>query len=207
MIQITYISRATAPMSAENLLALLQQCLPNNASRSVTGMLLYGNDTFLQVLEGDEQVVENLFDTIGKDTRHTDIQLLRRRPIESRQYSDWSMGFKRISGQDLQNIDGLRNFGESDFNFDYLVQHDNIVEALMDHYRTPYWDPLVRELDAKEKVVEHLRKALASSRSSVEIASLILESVIDASRKGSLSEAHLRLCESALSSLKARPQA
>ncbi|NJL08328.1 MAG: BLUF domain-containing protein [Methylacidiphilales bacterium] len=202
MIQITYISRATEPLSAENLLTLLQQCLPNNASHGVTGMLLYGNETFLQVLEGDEKAVNDLFDIIRKDPRHTDIQVLRRGPIDRRQYSEWSMGFKRISDQALHNIEGLRNFGERDFNFDYLVQHDNIVEVLMDHYRQPYWDPLVRELDAKDKVVEHLKKTLASTRSSVEIASLILESVIDASRNGSLSEGHIRLCESALNALR-----
>ena len=202
MIQITYISRATEPMSAEKLLALLQQCLKNNVSHDVTGMLLYGNDTFLQALEGDEKPVDDLFEKVRRDPRHTDVQILHRRPIDHRQYSDWSMGFKRISDQELKKIEGLRNFDEQEFNFAYLVQHDNVVEALMDHYQKPYWDPLVRELDAKEKAVEYLKKTLADARCNAEIASLVLESVVDAGRKGSLSEGHLRLCESALNSLR-----
>jgi hypothetical protein len=202
MIQITYISHATEPMSAEQLIALLQQCLTNNVSNGVTGMLLYGNDTFLQALEGDEKAVDDLVEKIKKDPRHTNIQFLHRRTIERRQYSEWSMGFKRVSDSELQQIEGLRNFGEKDFNFEYLLQHDNVVEVLMDHYRKPYWDPLVRELDAKEKVVEHLKKALTHTRGCVEVASLMLESVVDAGRKGSLNEGHLRLCESALKSLR-----
>ena len=202
MIQITYISHATEPMSAEQLIALLQQCLTNNVSNGVTGMLLYGNDTFLQALEGDEKAVDDLVEKIRKDPRHTNIQFLHRRTIERRQYSEWSMGFKRVSDSELQQIEGLRNFGERDFNFEYLLQHDNVVEVLMDHYRKPYWDPLVRELDAKEKVVEHLKKALTHTRGCVEVASLMLESVVDAGRKGSLNEGHLRLCESALNSLR-----
>ena len=202
MIQITYISHATAPMSAEQLITLLQQCLKNNVSNSVTGMLLYGNETFLQALEGDEKAVDDLVEKIKKDPRHTNIQFLHRKTIERRQYSEWSMGFKLVSDSELQQIEGLRNFGEKDFNFEYLLQHDNVVEVLMDHYRKPYWDPLVRELDAKEKVVEHLKKALTHTRGCVEVASLMLESVVDAGRKGSLNEAHLRLCESALNSLR-----
>jgi len=202
MIQITYISHATEPMSAEQLIALLQQCLTNNVSNGVTGMLLYGNDTFLQALEGDEKAVDDLVEKIRKDPRHTNIQFLHRRTIERRQYSEWSMGFKRVSDSELQQIEGLRNFGERDFNFEYLLQHDNVVEVLMDHYRKPYWDPLVRELDAKEKVVEHLKKALTHTRGCVEVASLMLESVVDAGRKGSLNEGHLRLCEAALNSLR-----
>ena len=202
MIQITYISHATEPMTAEQLIALLQQCLKNNVSNSVTGMLLYGNETFLQALEGDEKAVDDLVEKIKKDPRHTNIQFLHRRTIERRQYSEWSMGFKRVSDSELQQIEGLRNFGKKDFNFEYLLQHDNVVEVLMDHYRKPYWDPLVRELDAKERVVEHLKKALTHTRGCVEVASLMLESVVDAGRKGSLNEAHLRLCESALNSLR-----
>ncbi len=202
MIQITYISHATEPMPAEQLIALLQQCLKNNVNNGVTGLLLYGNETFLQALEGDEKAVDDLVEKIKKDPRHINIQFLHRRTIERRQYSEWSMGFKRVSDNELQQIEGLRNFGEKDFNFEYLLQHDNVVEVLMDHYRKPYWDPLVRELDAKEKVVEHLKKALTHTRGCVEVASLMLESVVDAGRKGSLNEGHLRLCESALNSLR-----
>jgi hypothetical protein len=56
MIQISYLSQASAPMSADQLIALLMQCRTNNAERGLTGMLLYGNGTFLQVLEGEDAV-------------------------------------------------------------------------------------------------------------------------------------------------------
>ena len=62
MIQISYISSATEPLSNQDLLALLQECRENNAGRGVTGMLLYGNATFLQAPEGDEKVVDDLVD-------------------------------------------------------------------------------------------------------------------------------------------------
>jgi Sensors of blue-light using FAD len=202
MIQITYISLAPKPMSTEELLSLLQKCLTNNARDGITGMLLYSNQTFLQALEGEDAVIDRLVGKIEKDPRHASVKFLHRRTIESRQYPDWTMGFKRISDAELMQIGGLKNFGEQDFNFQNLVQNDDVVEILMDHYRVPAWDPLVRELDASEKVIEHLKKTLTHSRGCIDVACLVLESVVDAGRRNSLSEDHLRLCDAALDSLK-----
>jgi hypothetical protein len=202
MIQTAYVSRAAETMTQEALLSLLQQCLANNESSGVTGMLLYGNDTFLQVLEGDEAVLEAVIDKIRKDPRHSRIHFLYRKPLERRQYADWSMGFKRISAQGLQAIGGLSEFREKDFNFDYLIEHEAVVETLMDRFREPHWDPLIRELDAKDKVIEHLKKALTHTRGCIEIASFVLENVTEASRSGRLDEEQLRLCQSALETLR-----
>ena len=202
MIQTAYVSRAAETMTQEALLSLLQQCLANNESSGVTGMLLYGNDTFLQVLEGDEAVLEAVIDKIRKDPRHSRIHFLYRKPLERRQYADWSMGFKRISAQGLQAIGGLSEFREKDFNFDYLIEHEAVVETLMERFREPHWDPLIRELDAKDKVIEHLKKALTHTRGCIEIASFVLENVTEASRSGRLDEEQLRLCQSALETLR-----
>ena len=202
MLQISYLSRARAPMSSAQLLELLLQSRSNNLERGITGMLLYGNGTFLQVIEGDDAAVDRLVDRISEDSRHDGIQLLGRREIQQRQYSDWSMGFERVTDEGLQQVEGLHDFGERDFNFDYLSRHGGVVETLMEHFRAPHWDPLIRELDAKDKVIDHLSRRLARARSSVEMASLVLESVTEASRQGGLSEEHQRLCESALRSLR-----
>ncbi len=202
LIEITYVSRATEPVSAEQLLALLQQCRKNNSARRVTGMLLYGNETFLQALEGDQTILEELIERIRKDPRHTEIQLLRRRPITNRQYSDWSMGFKRVSDGELKRVEGLRNFGEKDFTLQNLSQHVDVVESLMNYYRMPYSDDVARELDERDKIIEHLEHELAQIKGSVEVACLVLESVVDAAMKGVLGEGHIELCRSALEGLK-----
>jgi hypothetical protein len=203
MIQTAYVSVAAKSMSQEALLSLLQQCLANNEASGVTGMLLYGNDTFLQVLEGSESSVDEVIAKIRQDPRHTQIQILYRRPLAERQYNDWSMGFKLVSAQHLRGISGLADFGERDFNAEYLVQHDAVVDTLMEHFRTPHWDPLIRELEAKDKVVEHLKKALTHTRGCIEIASFVLENIARASRSGQLNEEQIRLCESALATLRA----
>ena len=135
MIQVSYISAATEPFSTPELLGLLQTCRESNAGNGITGMLLYGNATFLQVLEGEDQVIDDLIAKIRKDPRHTNMQILHRLSIERRQYSDWSMGFKRISDKELQQVAGLRDFSEKDFNPEHLIAHDSIVHSLMNHFR------------------------------------------------------------------------
>lgn len=202
MIQVSYVSRAVRPMSAESLLALLQQCLASNAAGKVTGMLLYGNQTFLQVIEGEEAVVDHLVGRIGQDPRHTDFQVLVRKPVLHRQYADWTMGFQRVTDQGLQRVAGLRDFGEGDFTVDNLRGNEAVVETLLDHFRKPHWDPLVRELDARDKAIEQLRASLAHARGDLEVACLALESITEASRRASLGEAHLQLCESILAALR-----
>jgi hypothetical protein len=202
MIQLSYVSSAATEMSPSELLKLLQQCLKNNPPLGVTGMLLYGNETFLQTIEGDDAVIDRLVEKIAKDPRHTRLQFFSRKQIERRRYSEWSMGFKRISDQELGQIEGLKSFGIQDFNFENLIKNDAVVETLMEHYRAPHWDPLVRELEAQEKVIDHLKRVLMRMRGAMEISGLVLESVVAAGVKGTLSEEHQRLCDSALQALR-----
>lgn len=204
MIQVSYISRTPAPMSADQLLALLLQCRQNNTALGLTGMLLYGNGTFLQVIEGDEAAVDGVIARIVKDPRHADIQLLGRKAIQRRQYAEWSMGFERVTDAGLQEIPGLREFGARDFNFDNLLRNEPAVEKMLEYFREPHWDPLVRELDAKDKVINHLRQGLVQARGRLEIATLVIESVAAAGRAGTFGPPLVQLCESALGALQSR---
>lgn len=137
MIQVVYISAATAPMTKQDLAYLLHYCRQHNPRIGVTGMLFYGNGTFLQVLEGEERVIDELLDTIEQDPRHTDVQVIQRKPITEREYADWSMGFQQISERALRAADraGLANFHEEDFDARYLREHRALVQSLMDHFR------------------------------------------------------------------------
>jgi hypothetical protein len=202
VIRLSYVSSADAEMSSSELLKLLQQCIKNNPPLGVTGMLLYGNGTFLQTIEGDDAIIDELVKKIAKDPRHTRLKFISRKQIERRQYPEWSMGFKRISDQELGQIAGLKSFGMQDFNFDNLIKNDAVVETLMDHYRAPHWDPLVRELEAQDKVIEHLQQVLTRMRGAMEISGLVLESVAAAGVHGTLSEEHQRLCDTALQALR-----
>ncbi len=106
--QLGYASAATHPFSDDELVELLAKSRASNAERDVSGLLLYHEGSFLQVLEGDRAVVEALFDRIGEDTRHTDKLLLFRREGVERCFDEWTMGFHRLREGDVPP--GLNRF-------------------------------------------------------------------------------------------------
>ena len=93
MYYLIYLSSTVKPMNYDQLSTLLQQCRDNNQQHDITGMLLYQNGTFMQMLEGEKQVVLDLYEDIKKDDRHTGFHTVLEGDIEARNFQDWSMGF------------------------------------------------------------------------------------------------------------------
>ena len=131
MISTTYISQASESYSDEDLLKLLAQCHRNNTATGVTGMLLFGNTTFVQCLEGEQANVDELLVKIGADPRHTGIKVLRRGPIAVRNFSEWTMGFEQVTKGALAEVPGLVDFGLGDFNPEYLESNPEMVDTLL----------------------------------------------------------------------------
>ncbi|MBR0932459.1 BLUF domain-containing protein [Bradyrhizobium jicamae] len=68
-----------------------------NARLGVTGALLFSEGCFTQVLEGDKNAVETIYDAIQRDMRHRDVTLLSFKPARVRYFSEWSMAYAGIS--------------------------------------------------------------------------------------------------------------
>jgi Sensors of blue-light using FAD len=107
---LAYTSIASHHMTHEELLTLLSQSRKNNLPTDITGMLLYMEGCFFQVLEGEADQLEKLFDKISKDPRHHDLMKLILEPIETRSFINWSMGFQHITKEELTSITGLTDF-------------------------------------------------------------------------------------------------
>ncbi len=93
MIHLIYGSSAMEKMSNQELLAILEKAREKNRRLNVTGMLLYKGGNFLQVLEGEADVVKSLYEVIKQDPRHHRVELIAERPIEARSFGEWEMGF------------------------------------------------------------------------------------------------------------------
>ena len=110
LITCVYSSAAAEGLSQEGLTQILAEARENNAQQQISGMLLYDEASFFQVLEGEEAQVEQLFELISQDPRHRQIVKLVQQPIETRSFSDWSMGIARLSRDELRSIPGLNDF-------------------------------------------------------------------------------------------------
>lgn len=112
------------------------------------------------------------------------------------------MGFERVTEKTLAEIPGLRDLGLRNFNAEYLGSHGEVVDTLLERHRAPHWDPLVRELDARDKLIKDLRSGIARARNDVEMAALVLETVVEVAKDGRLDDAHLELCRTTLRALR-----
>lgn len=110
MIFLVYVSTATVPFSSSELRDLLAKSRDNNAMLDITGMLLYKDGNFMQVLEGEEGAVRALYAKITSDPRHKGNYMLLQGALEKRTFPDWSMGFRDLSAEDLQTLPGYTSF-------------------------------------------------------------------------------------------------
>lgn len=106
MHHIIYLSWATVPLTNAQLLGLLKFARRRNTELAITGVLFYGNERFLQVLEGEEEVVRELYAHIRRDARHTNILTFSDKPAAQRAFKEWTMAFQPLSTQQFEDVVG-----------------------------------------------------------------------------------------------------
>lgn len=111
-----YVSIETGTLSAQDMIELLAVAHRVNGERDITGLLLHREKSFYQVLEGDEALVMQTFESIERDTRHTSIDVLFKGDIESREFPDWRMGFLNLDGVETETLQGYSDFLSRDDN-------------------------------------------------------------------------------------------
>ena len=87
--------------------AIFSTARSTNKRLDVTGALLTSGDWFVQALEGDEAVVRDLYERIGKDSRHERVVQIESGPVEERVFSRWAMA--RVSADGEHDIPLLAN--------------------------------------------------------------------------------------------------
>ncbi|MGR9000051.1 MAG: phosphate-starvation-inducible PsiE family protein [Gammaproteobacteria bacterium] len=135
MIQTTYISTPTRPMTTDDLMDILNTARVNNAGIGVSGMLLYTGTEFIQILEGEEKVVEELLTAIKKDPRHKDFRVIEKKKVTNREYAEWTMGFKRVDKEDVRDVPGLNKFFDTDLSGSIDSNQLKLINALLNHFR------------------------------------------------------------------------
>ena len=110
LISLIYASRSTECFHEHEIPDLLQHVRIANAKQEITGMLLYICGAFLQVLEGQPEMVDAVFGRIRTDKRHTQLRLIAREPIPERAFEGWTMMHKT-----LDSVEAGELIGEMDY--------------------------------------------------------------------------------------------
>jgi hypothetical protein len=110
LFQIVYVSSAVRELLPSELAELLVAARARNEQSGITGMLLYSEGSFMQVMEGPQAAVETLYARIERDARHTGCIRLLAKPIVERQFAEWCMGFRTCSRRELEALPGYSDF-------------------------------------------------------------------------------------------------
>jgi len=115
MYQLVYSSKVTTSLSQSSIDNILEKARQNNQKSAITGFLLFDGAAFLQLLEGEERAVLDLFERISLDERHNKVEALIQDTTSTRLFSNWSMAYSVI------DEGGLTKFGGS-------LRRDSILE-------------------------------------------------------------------------------
>jgi hypothetical protein len=109
LIRVVYISAASKLMSQADLDELLLTSRTNNTAVNVSGLLLYHDGSFFQVLEGAEEAVQAVLDRIRRDRRHSSLITLDKSVVASRGFSTWSMAYVPFAGLSAIQQEGFHD--------------------------------------------------------------------------------------------------
>lgn len=118
LVQLVYISRSQQTESgrgdviAPQVAQILFKSRRNNRSKGIVGALYFGNGFFYQCLEGEEQDLLTLYETLKTDIRHSDLHIVSLKPIEQKSFGKWEMKYVPAE-KDVSQM--LSKFGMSQF--------------------------------------------------------------------------------------------
>lgn len=104
MYELIYHSLAIPNISSKDINDILEVAREFNAKNNITGCLLYHNYEFVQILEGEKEIIKQLFSSIEKDDRHSKVDVLYEAEIKDRNFPDWSMAFEDLSVKSMNSI-------------------------------------------------------------------------------------------------------
>lgn len=134
--RLVYTSARSSNCDESNIQKILQSSRQNNPALGITGLLIYTENRFLQIIEGPLDNVMNLYEKIEKDSRHAGSNLRYCEPTLTRHFSDWNMAEKNISISELK------------YKAEISMENQQIYKSLIDGDLHSYKDDGIRVLKA-----------------------------------------------------------
>ncbi|MCG7916550.1 MAG: BLUF domain-containing protein, partial [Candidatus Thiodiazotropha taylori] len=114
---------------------LLEQARNINELEDITGLLLYKDGSFVQVLEGYSENVVKIYRRIQHDDRHHQVKTLYQQAIQERDFPDWRKGFQNLSDADFEPPAGFSRFMEADYALEQFLDDPTRARRLMLFFR------------------------------------------------------------------------
>jgi hypothetical protein len=105
--QLTYRSKAIEDITPNSIYEIVQVANKFNPTVGITGCLVFENGYFIQILEGEQEAVEELYFKIKQDKRHTFTSILSKGFTAKRIFDKWDMAYMNLTDLSVGDINDL----------------------------------------------------------------------------------------------------
>lgn len=110
--QLFYVSSAVPGCSEDQIDSMLKKAREYNKSQGLTGILLFRGGIFLQLLEGDEEKVNRLYEKIAANSLHRNLVKIFAKGGNPPIFSDWSMAYREVSDVDVAMVNEMLSWNK-----------------------------------------------------------------------------------------------
>lgn len=128
--QLVYVSNRKSNCTEAEIEKILSACKKNNPPLEVTGVLLYSDTKFIQMVEGEAKVITGLYDKIKLDNRHSNAMMISYGPIKEKSFPSWHMGARKITGSQVDFKTDITKEDQAVFNSLLNGQEENGTKVL-----------------------------------------------------------------------------
>jgi hypothetical protein len=129
LIQLIYCSKASPRLTKDDIEFIWLNAIINNTKHSIQGLLIFYNNYFIQLLEGDEDEVEKLYSNISKDNRHNDVILIGQQNVKKTQFRRWAMGYNLDNELSIEIIKKYFPSGFTPEHSSFLILKNLLVDV------------------------------------------------------------------------------
>ncbi len=90
--RLLYYSSASEHLQQNDIRSILSKSIKYNTHKNITGVLVYDKHYFMQLLDGDRDEVNELYNRVIQDPRHSNIRLIHYGALAGQRFTEWSMG-------------------------------------------------------------------------------------------------------------------
>lgn len=143
-----YLSRASDDFDEQDIESIVETSKRNNVRDGVTGMLLYKDGRFLQILEGEESKVKKIAQRIEADPRHADLTVIFD-GVMPQLFSDWAMGYANLNTDLFSNHPAVLDYFRKTWCAESFQSAQTRVRRLLLNMRYNAPDPMAWKEKAK----------------------------------------------------------
>ncbi len=93
---------------------IAQHAALHNAATGLSGVLLYSPDHYMQVLEGERALINDLLWRLYRDSRHAEMELISFTPVDNRLFGPTPMRLCQVEADQVPSFEAAAEDGETE---------------------------------------------------------------------------------------------